>query len=150
VIRVVGITAASIVLAGGCYNYQPVAVIPAPQPGTYLQATLTDSGARALASYVGPEARAVRGRSLGSDETGLRLSVTAVETNRGDELAWQGETVTVPFSFIARTETRRLAKGRTALLVGIGVGGLIGIATGFSLIGSADSPGQGGGPPNPH
>jgi hypothetical protein len=150
VTRIVGIAAASIVLAGGCYNYQPVAVTPAPQPGIYLEATLTDSGSRALAGYVGPEARKLRGRCLASDETGLRLSVTAVETNRGDERAWQGETVTLPFSFIATTQTRRLAKGRTGMLIGIGVASVIGIAAGFSLIGSADSPGQGGGPPNPH
>jgi hypothetical protein len=87
---------------------------------------------------------------VGSDDAGLRLSVTAIETNRGDEHGWQGETVTLPFSYIATTQTRRLAKGRTAVLVGVAVASIIGIAAGFSLIGSADSPGQGGGPPTPH
>jgi hypothetical protein len=87
---------------------------------------------------------------LSSDDAGLRLSVTAVNTNRGDELTWHGETVTVPLPFIATTETRHLAKGRTAMLVGIGIAAIIGVAAGFDLIGGADSPGQGGGGPNPH
>ena len=146
----VGCLAATAILVGGCYNYQPVALTPATQPGTELVATLTDSGARALAGYLGPEAQAVRGRSLGFDDAGLRLSVMAVETIRGDELTWQGETVTLPRPFIATTRIRRLAKGRTAMLVGIAVAAIIGTAAGFALIGSADSPGQGGPPPNPH
>ena len=138
-------------LAGGCYNYQPVALTPAgTQAGMELVATLTDSGARALAGYLGPEAQAVRGRSLGFDDAGLRLSVTAVETVRGEELTWQGETVTLPRPFIATTQIRRLAKGRTAMLVGIAIAAIIGTAAGFALIGSADSPGQGGGRPPPH
>jgi len=142
--------AAAAVLLGGCYNYEPFALTPSSQPGTELVATLTDSGARALAGYLGPGAQAVRGRSLGLDDAGLRLSVTAVETIRGDELTWQGEMVTLPRPFIATTQIRRLAKGRTAMLVGIGVAAVIGTAAGFSLIGSSDSPGQGGGRPPPH
>ncbi len=140
----------AVILASGCYNYEPVALTPAPEPGAYLVATLTDSGSKALAGYVGPDARAIRGHIVSSDDTELRLSVTSVETTRGDELTWRGENVTISRSFIATTKTRRLAKGRTAVLAGAGVAAIIGIAAGFSLTGSADSPGQGGGPPKPH
>lgn len=138
-------------LTVGCYNYQPVALTPQTQSGTFLVATLTDSGARALAAYLGPEAQAVQGRTVSFDDAGLRLSVTAVETNRGDELSWKGETVTLPRPFIASTQTRRLAKGRTIMLVGLSVAALVGTAVGFKLLGNSDSPTQGGGGgPNPH
>ena len=142
--------AAAVVLVGGCYNYQPVALAPAPQSGTYVVATLTDSGARALSQYLGPEARAVRGRSLGSIDAALVLSVAAIETNRGDELAWGGERATLPLPFIAAMRSRRLAKGRSAMLVGLGVAAVIGTAAGFSLLGGGGAAGQGGGPPHPH
>ena len=142
--------AAVVVLAGGCYNYTPAELTPAPQSGTYLTATLTDSGARALAGYLGQEARAVRGRNLGLGDTGLRLSVTAIETTGGDEFALQGEPVTLPRPFIATIQTRRLAKGRTAMLIGIGIAAIVGTTAGFSLLGKGDSPGQGTGTPNPH
>jgi hypothetical protein len=140
---------AMVVVLAGCYNYMPVTLTPAPQSGTYMLATLNDSGASALAGYLGVEARAVRGRSEGFDDAGLHLSVAAVETQRGDEIGWRGEMVTLPSSVIAATSVRRLAKGRTAMLVGISIAAVVGTFVGFSLRGGADSPGQGGPPPNP-
>ena len=142
--------AAVIVLAGGCYNYQPAALSPTPQPGTYLEATLTDSGARALGGYLGPDAKAVRGRQIGLDDAGLHLSVETVQTNRGQELTWRGEPVTLPQSFIGTVRMRQFSKGKTFMLAGIGVAAIVGAAVGFDLAGKADSPGQGGGGPNPH
>jgi len=147
--RILCLASASIV-AGGCYNYQAVALAPTPESGTYVVATLTDSGARALSQYLGPEARAVRGRSLGSIDAGLVLSVAAIETSRGDELTWAGERATLPLPFIAAMQSRRLAKGRSAMLVGLGVAAVIGTAAGFSLLGSGGTAGQGGGLPHPH
>jgi len=146
--RVVCLAAAA-VLAGGCYNYTPVALTPAPQSGTYLSATLTDSGATALAGYLGPEARAVRGRTLAFGDTGLVLAVTTIETSRGEEMSWQGEKVTLPRPFIAAIQTRRMAKGRTSMLIGIGIAAIVGTSAAFSLLGQGGSPGQGGGGPRP-
>jgi hypothetical protein len=142
--------AAAIVLVGGCYNYQPAALTPTPHPETYLLVTLTDSGARALAGYLGPDTKAVRGSHPSVDDAGLHLSVDAVQTNRGEELTWHGEPVTIPQSFIGTVKVRQLSKGRTIALAGIGVAAIVGVAAGFELIGGADSPGQGGGGPNPH
>src|SRR5688572_25797926 len=76
-------------LMAGCYNYGPVTT-PAPEPGTSLAVTLTDSGSWALARYLGPTARVVRGRYLGRGEDGLRLSVSSVQLDRGDVLSWAG------------------------------------------------------------
>lgn len=140
--------AAAIVVAG-CYNYQPVTLTATPERGIYLAATLTDSGSTALARYLGPEATVVRGRCLGASDAGLLLSVTTVETRFGDELAWQGETVTLPLPLIASIRSRSLAKGRTGMLIGLGVAGIVGSAAAFSLIGSGGPVSAGGGRPNP-
>jgi hypothetical protein len=149
-IRVVCLTAAIAAVAAGCYNYQPAALTPTPAPDAYLAITLTDSGARALAAYLGPDARAVRGRHPSVDDAGLHLAVETVQTNRGEELTWRGETVTIPQSFIGSVSVRQFSKGKTITLAGIGVAAIVGVAAGFELAGKADSPGQGGGGPNPH
>ena len=144
------VVAAVMVAVGGCYNYQPASLAPTPAPGTYVVATLSDSGSIALIRYLGPEAQQVGGQWLRSDKDSLRLSVTKIVTMRGDELTWQGETVTLPVPFITALQTRRFAKGRTAMLVGIGVAAVIGSAAAFSLLGNGGTVNPGGGRPPPH
>jgi len=135
-------------LLAGCYSYAPLATAT-PQPGTSLEATLTDEGARDLGRYLGPDVFFVRGRYLGGDEQGVRLSVAAVETKRGDLNSWDGEIVTIPTAAIASLEIRRLAKGRSLLLAGVGVAGVAATTLAFSLAGSGTAPGVKGPPPPP-
>ena len=133
-------------LSAGCYNYDPLTT-PSPDPGTYVAAHLTDGGSEELARYLGPNVFIVRGRYLGPDARGLLVSVSSVETKRGDELSWQGETVALPVDAITSLEVRRLSKGRTLLLAGVGAGGLVATTVAFSLLGGGTAPGPGGGLP---
>ncbi len=136
-------------LSAGCYNYNPLTT-PSPEPGTYVAVSLNDAGSDELARYLGPSVFLVRGRYLGpseGSEGGLLVSVSAVETKRGDELSWKGETVALPTDFITSLEVRRLSKGRSLLLAGIGAGGLVATTVAFSLLGGGTAPGPGGGPP---
>lgn len=133
-------------LAAGCYNYTPLAT-PSPEPGTYLAVTLTDSGSAQLAPYLGPTVRVVRGRYLSNGEQGLELSVSSVQLDRGDALSWAGETVTVPTALVASLEMRRLAKGRSILLAGVGVAGFVAAVGTFTLVGSGSFLGIGAGGP---
>jgi hypothetical protein len=121
-----------------CYNYAPLAT-PDPRPGTFLALRLTAAGSESLARYLGPNVFVIRGRYLGTDEGGLRVSVTSVEMREGLQDSWSGDTVRVPTGFLASLEQRRLAKGRSALLAGVGVAGVVAAAAGFSL-----KPGGGG------
>jgi len=121
-----------------CYNYAPLAT-PDPRPGTFLALTLTAAGADSLARYLGPNVFVVRGRYLSTDEGGLRVSVTSVEMREALEDSWPGETVRIPTGLIASLEQRQLAKGRSALLAGVGVAGVVAAVAGFSL-----KPGGGG------
>lgn len=133
-------------LTAGCYNYSPLTT-PSPDPGTYLAVTLTDPGSDQLARSLGPNAFIVRGRYLGDSESGMLLSVTSIETKRGITLPWEGETVTVPADAVASLDVRRLAKGRSLLLAGVGAGGLVATTLAFSLLGGGTSPNPGGGRP---
>ncbi len=129
------IVIATACVTAACYNYNPLTT-PSPEPGTYVAATLTDSGAEELARYLGPGVFVVRGRYLGDRDGGLLLvSVSSVELKRGEELGWAGETVALPLNTIASLEVRRLAKGRSALLAGVGLTGLVATSAAFTLIG---------------
>src|SRR3989442_11006304 len=77
-------------LTTACYSYNPLTT-PSPDPGVYVSVTLNDAGSVDLARYLGPSIFLVRGRYLGpSDQGGLLVSVSSVETKRGDGYSWQG------------------------------------------------------------
>jgi len=130
----------------GCYNYNPLAT-PSPDPGTYVAVTLNDAGSEELARYLGPSVFVVRGRYLGPSDGGLLVSVSSVESKRGIGYPWEGETVTLPTDAIASMDVRRLSKGRSLLLAGLGAGGVVATTLAFSLLGGGTSPGPGGGRP---
>src|SRR2546422_3956727 len=134
-------------LAAGCYNYQPL-LTSTPTPGTYIAVTLTDSGSTELARYLGPNVFVVRGRYLGDSDRGFLVSVTSVELKRGNELSWEGETVALPNGTVASLDVRRLAKGRSFLLAGVGAGGLVAATLALTLNGGGTPLGPG--PPRPH
>jgi len=127
-------------LGAACYNYLPLAQ-PGPEPNANLAVTLTDAGFAELAAYVGPDIAVVRGRFLTTTDRGLSLSLTAVETRRGDVLSWRGETVLVPRAFLARMDERHMSTGRTVLLAGAS---LLGLVVSYRAFGS-DGGGTGGG-----
>jgi len=144
----VSVLIAAAYLTSACYNFRPLET-PIPDAGAYVAATLSDSGSVELARYLGPDVFVVRGRYLGSgaDEHGLAVSVAEVETKRGDEVSWRGETITLPVDAIASLEVRRLDKGRSYLVAGVGAAGLIATTLAFSLTGSGTQPNPGSGRP---
>jgi hypothetical protein len=135
------------VVTAGCYNYNALTT-PSPEPGSYVAVTLTDSGSQELARYLGPNVFVVRGRYLGDSDRGLLVSVSSVELKRGNELSWEGETVALPNGTIASLDVRRLAKGRSILLAGVGAGGLVAATLAFTLNGGGSPLGPGRPPPN--
>jgi hypothetical protein len=124
----------AVCLTAACYNYRPLAT-PTPEPGTYVAVTLTDAGSLELAPYLGPNVFVVRGRYVGDAEQGVLLSVSSVELVRGDQVEWKGERVTLPKSAIASVQVRQLSKRRSALLVGVGLTGLVATTAAFTLNG---------------
>jgi len=133
-------------VTAGCYNYDPL-ITASPEPGAYLSLSLTDAGSQELARSLGPNVFIVRGRYLQHGDRGLLVSVTSVEFKLGNEVSWAGETVALPDSTISAVEVRQLAKGRSALLLGAGVAGLVATSAAFSLMGGGSRPGKQGPPP---
>jgi len=128
------IALAALCLTAGCYNYSPLTTAT-PAPGSYVAITLTDVGSQELARYLGPNVFVVRGRYVGEKDQGVLVSVASVELVRGDEVPWAGEQVTLPTSAIAAVQVRQFAKGRSVLLAGVGITGLVATTAAFALNG---------------
>jgi hypothetical protein len=115
-----------------CHTYVPLTT-PTPLPGTYVAATLTESGSTALSGSLGPDAGVVRGRLLDDGRQGMMVSIRSVGLRRGDELAWSGETVNLPRASIARVDERRLSKVRSVLMLAVGAAGFVALTRSFDL-----------------
>jgi len=138
-VSVLGLAALTLALSG-CYNYV-VLTTPDPQPGTRVTAELTDSGAVTLASYLGPNVSAVDGQVISLSGQDLLVSVVSVRHRDGVEDYWKGESVTVPRGDIASLRERKLAVGRSAFVIGGGVGAAVALLRAFGVVGSGSSPG---------
>jgi len=135
-----------LISATGCYYYQPLET-PAPQPGTYMQVMLTDSGTSHFWGYLGPDVGNLRGRLITANPEALALSVESVEQRHGQILSWKGETVRLGREYVATLQERHLSKVRTALLTGGSVMGFIAAIAAFTNLASGSGGGGGGGPP---
>src|SRR6267378_914363 len=129
-----------VIAATGCFYYEPLAT-PAPQPGTYIQVMLTDSGTSHFWGYLGPDVGNLRGRLVTASPQALALSVASVEQRHGQILGWKGETVRLGREYVATLQERHLSKVRTALLTGGSVMGFIAAIAAFTNLAS----GSGGG-----
>src|SRR3712207_4510883 len=101
------VVAAGTMLLGACYTYRPLST-PEPLPGTRVSAELTDDGARDLSGQIGPQINHVEGDVVGVDSSGVHLAVRQVETNRGYQVDWKGEKVTIPLAAVSGWQHRRL------------------------------------------
>jgi hypothetical protein len=134
-----------LMLDAGCHYYQPLQT--APQPGTYLQVMLTDSGTSHFWPYLGPDVGDLRGRLITAEQQALALSVESVEQRHGQVLSWKGETVTLGREYVARLQERRLSKSRTVLIAAGSVSALIATLSVFTNLGIGAGGGGGGGHP---
>lgn len=136
----------SLILTAGCYYYQPLQKA-APEPGTYLQVLLTDSGTSHFWPYLGPDVGDLRGRLVTADHQALALSVESVEQRHGQVLSWKGETVTLGREYVAHMNQRHLSKPRTFLIAAGSVAALLATLSVFTNLGIGSGGGGGGGQP---
>jgi hypothetical protein len=133
-----------LVLAG-CYTYRPLAT-PQPVPGTRVSAELTGDGARELSGQVGPEIEHVEGEVVAVDSAGVNMAVRQVETTRGIQSDWKGETVIIPRAAVSGWQERKLSVGGTGFLGGLVAGGLYAM---YRLLGGPGLISGGGGGSGP-
>ena len=132
---------------GGCYSY--VATPPASLPaGSRVRIALTEAGSAALQPVVGSSVAGIEGsvERRGSDTLVVRAD--RLLTTAGVDVAWTGGSLTVPADWQRGTDRRRLARGRTSLLVAGGVAASVGLIALIRGLGDAGGdPGGGGGGP---
>jgi len=132
--------------SAGCYYYRPLQSA-SPPPGSYLAAFLTDTGSDHLSRAIGPDVGVVRGRLLTSDDQALTFSVLGVSLRHGESVTWKGERVALSREYLAGLEQRHLSRGRTALIAGAVVLGLVTTYKVFQGLGTPATAGSG--PPTP-
>ena len=144
----IAVVVAFTLLTTECYNYTPLRRSELT-PSTYVAVTLTESGSEELAQYLGPNILVVRGRFLSATDRGLVVSVAAVESRRGDNLEWKGESVAIPGEFVRDVEERHPANGKTVLLAGASLFGFFAAYAAFGPGASGATQGGVSGPPSP-
>jgi hypothetical protein len=132
--------------AVACYRYEPVAT-PAPEPGAFVAITLTDEASRARMGSLGPDITVVRGHLVAQDSAAIRVAVSSVVSSRGIESTWRGEQVALALGDVASIQRRRFSAGRSVLLAGVSLSGIVASGAVFGLIGGGGSAGGTGGPP---
>lgn len=131
-------------LVQGCYIYTPVT--SRPEPTSYVALDITDRGRVGLGDLIGPAATRVEGVVKAETDSTYALSVASVGYLNGQSNRWSGEPLMVRKDFIANLRERKFSRGRTALVTGTAVGGvlLFALTRGLFGFGSTGSDGKEG------
>ena len=117
-----------LLLAGqtsACYVQRPLET-PVPAPQMRIVAQVTDSGAVAVGSRLGPGAVQVEGVVATADESAWNLKLLRVDYRGGTSNTWNRELVTFPRFALSNATERRVNKTRSWLLAGlIGAGAIL-------------------------
>lgn len=125
----------------GCYTYEPVTLMPAPQPGTDLRLSITDRATTDLRDYLGPNVELLNGQLVAADTDEINLAVRSIVFYNGSEQFWTGDRVRIPRSAVARAELRRFSASRTGFLTALSIAGAM--VLGNALLGGGDAEGSG-------
>jgi hypothetical protein len=130
--------AAALLVLAACYTERPLTA-PVPAPATRIVATITDSGAAALAGEIGSGAVALEGVVASADPNAWQLRLLRVEQRDGREIPWNREAVQVPASALTGVMERRLDKRRSWLAAGLVTASAVVAARIFRLVGADES-----------
>ena len=129
----------------GCYIQRPLTTA-VPAPSTRIVAQITDSGAVAVGSRLGPGAVEVEGVVNNASESSWDLNLLRVSYRGGTSNAWNRELVSFPRFALSNATERRVNKTRSWLVAGVITVGAILASQAFSEFGSGE---PGGGEPTP-
>ncbi|HEX7123556.1 MAG TPA: hypothetical protein VF178_14360 [Gemmatimonadaceae bacterium] len=132
------LVALALPVVSGCYRLTPIDTSASPDEGTEVRIDLTDEGSVRLAPLVGPRIEAIDGRAIGTTDTSMVLAVTEAVTRTGYAVPWNGERLEVPRTAIGRLHARQLDRGRTWLVSGASVAGIILLSQIFDWSGGDD------------
>jgi len=137
--------AALFLVLTACYTQRPLET-PIPTPATRIVAQVTDSGAVAVGTSVGPGASEVEGVVTTADAAVWNLSLVRVDYRGGNSVIWNREQVSFPRYALSNPTEKRVDKARSWMAAGLITLGAFLAGRMFSQL-AADSGGEPEPPP---
>lgn len=131
------VLAAALLFPGitGCYTQVPLETAT-PAPETRVIARVTDSGAVAIGSRVGPGASEVEGVVASATPDVWTLNLLRVDYRGGTSTIWNREPVVFPRYALSHTTQKRVSKSRSWMAAGLFVAGAYAVTRIFGVGGS--------------
>jgi hypothetical protein len=136
-------------VALGCYQYTPLDTTIGVQAGQHVAVEITDRGRAELGERLGSGVVRLEGTLTRTDSSELVMNVWRVAQIGGVIAHWSGESVRFRRDYASTVEMRTLNRGRTYLVAGGAVVGIVVFTKTFGLLGFSvgeDDPGE---PPPP-
>jgi hypothetical protein len=121
----------------GCYQYAPLDTSAGVQAGEHVAVEITDRGRSELGDRLGAGVLRLEGTLTRTDSADLVMNVWRVAQIGGPTTRWSGESVRFKREYASRVQTRTLNRGRTLLVSGAAVAGLVLFSRQFGLLGFA-------------
>jgi hypothetical protein len=109
----------SIIASAGCYHYLPADPGDVP-PGTTVRVRVTDAQTRRFENVVPVDRRLIQGKLIEQDSETMLLEVPIQTDLRGNRVETVSQRIDLPRSDVLDLEIRRLDRGKTALVFGVG------------------------------
>lgn len=140
--RLMGLVAGLSFLATACSTYLPLPS-PVDRANGMVRLSLTEEARSQRFGALGSDLVAVEGEVRSSSDSAVTVAVSQVERIAADDQSVQNETVTIPTRYIGRVEQKRTLVGRSMLLAGAVVSGviLLGLHFGGGDVGSGHTGG---------
>lgn len=135
--------------AAGCFSYAPLDTSTGVQAGEHVAVEITDRGRAELSDRLGTGVLRLEGTLTRSDSAELVMNVWRVAQIGGATARWSGESVRFRREYASSVQTRTLNRGKTYVVAGAAVVGLVMFTREFGLLGSWAGGGDDTPPPPP-
>lgn len=133
--RRLGVVIGVMPAALGCYQYAPLDTSTGVQAGEHVAVEITDRGRAELSERLGSGVLRLEGTLTRTDSVDLVMNVWRVAQLSGPTARWSGESVRLRREYAASVATRTLNRGKTTLVAGAAVVGLVVFTRQFGLLG---------------
>jgi hypothetical protein len=122
-------------VALGCYTYAPLDTSAGVQAGEHIAVEITDRGRAELGDRLGSGVLRLEGTLSRTDSANLEMNVWRVAHFSGPTSRWSGEKILLRREYASRVQSRTLDRGKTYLLAGSALVGIVLFTTQFDLLG---------------
>ena len=119
----------------GCYTYSPLDTSTGVQAGEHVAVEISDRGRSELGGRLGSGVLRLEGTLTRSDSSELEMNVWRVAHIGGPVSRWSGESVRFRRELASSVQARTLNRGKTSLVAGAAVVGIVLFSKSFDLFG---------------